>query len=439
MRKDIEIVGAGAGRGIDSSAVPGATRRNELERLDREHEAVAINITNDGGAAHGGGQSTHLKEGFDAIEISENLTVAYVRPGNGWADCGGGGNLAPGFVRIGDAALHVLRGLLHALEDGAADQFGDLRDYGVSEPFKSVCSIGNPISHSTHVGFSPPRLPELTPSTMPTDRGSEDCCRPGALLIPALKSPALGVGHIVTQRFRLTDLFVSKFNASLDVHRRSMWSDAAGVGTECVGLKVSDDPDAVASVMCANVGSWYAVPLRIIPDRGQVSENSAHSSTKQRCDVLHDDEARSKLASKAHDFTPESRAFSSEPCSKSRKGQVLAGEASADDIDGNSVSSQNIGAEFSNVMVARHLRPVFRQHAAGKFFDLAKGDRLETASAFEAKRESANAAEEVENAQLLHSPLHQMNSAHHSKPACEGEEGDKGEGADHAARAFAGR
>jgi hypothetical protein len=37
-----------------------------------------------------------------------------------------------------------------------ADDFWDLRDDGISEGFKSVHPGGNPISHSTHVGFNFP-------------------------------------------------------------------------------------------------------------------------------------------------------------------------------------------------------------------------------------------------------------------------------------------
>jgi hypothetical protein len=43
----------------------------------------------------------------------------------------------------------------------------------------------------------------------------------------------------------------------------------------------------------ADGGSWDTIPDRIIPERGQVSENSSHPETKQAWDVLHDDEARS--------------------------------------------------------------------------------------------------------------------------------------------------
>jgi len=146
--------------------------------------------------------------------------------------------------------------------------------------------------------------------------------------VPAASSLADGVGHIDTQRFSVTDLFVSKFSASCDVHSRTIWSDAVGVGTEWEGFAtmpsanalvgsgarksrgdlpperiavafvllasgVGNNPEPVAAVRGANGGSWYAVPPRIIPERGQVSENVSKPSTKERCDVFHDDEGGS--------------------------------------------------------------------------------------------------------------------------------------------------
>ena len=36
----------------------------------------------------------------------------------------------------------------------APNDFRDLRDDGVAESFKAVHSSGNPMSHSTHVGFN---------------------------------------------------------------------------------------------------------------------------------------------------------------------------------------------------------------------------------------------------------------------------------------------
>jgi hypothetical protein len=71
--------------------------------------------------------------------------------------------------------------------------------------------------------------------------------------------------------------------------------DASGVGNK---------PESVAAVRGTNGGSWYAVPLRVIPERGQVSENFSKPSTKQCCDVLHDDESGSYFANQARVLAP---------------------------------------------------------------------------------------------------------------------------------------
>lgn len=75
---------------------------------------------------------------------------------------------------------------------------------------------------------------------------------------------------------------------------------------------------------------------------------------------------------------------------------VLAGEAAANDV--NSSCGKSVGCERSDVIVNRDSRPMLRQHAPAEWINLAERDRLETASALEAKAEPANAAEEVEDA-----------------------------------------
>jgi hypothetical protein len=72
---------------------------------------------------------------------------------------------------------------------------------------------------------------------------------------------------------------------------------------------------------------------------------------------------------------------------------VLTGEAPADDINGNSVSLQSIGGEGSNIVIARNIRPMLRQHAPAERVNLAERDGLESACAFKPKREAADAAE----------------------------------------------
>jgi hypothetical protein len=46
--------------------------------------------------------------------------------------------------------------------DRPPDHFDDLRDDGVSEASQAVHSGGNPMSHSTHVGFNVPIPSERT-------------------------------------------------------------------------------------------------------------------------------------------------------------------------------------------------------------------------------------------------------------------------------------
>jgi hypothetical protein len=169
---------------------------------------------------------------------------------------------------------------------------------------------------------------------------------------------------------------------------------------------VGNNPDPISDVRGANVGSWYAVPLRIIPDRGKRTENVAHPVIKQLCDVLHENDAGSKLANETGELEPQARTVSEKTRSLASGRNILAREPSADRVNGNSIGSKPVGGEFADVMVAGHLWPVFRQHAAGKVFDFAEGDGLETARAFKAKGKPADAAEQVKEAQLahLHSP-----------------------------------
>ncbi len=153
---------------------------------------------------------------------------------------------------------------------------------------------------------------------------------------------------------------------------------------------VGHNPEPVAAVRGTNGGSWYAMPLRIVPDRGQVSENSCKPPSKQSCDVLHDDVERSKLVNKTGIFRPKAASLSREPCPLSCEADILTGEAATDDIDGADLFAR----EGSHVMVAGNLRPMFRQHAPAEWIDLAKGDGLESARSLKPKVEPADAGEQ---------------------------------------------
>ena len=74
-----------------------------------------------------------------------------------------------------------------------------------------------------------------------------------------------------------------------------VWPPAVGVGS---------NPDSLPEMKCSNVRRRKHSPVRIVPERGQVSENSSHPESKQPWDVLHDHVARSKVANGSGILSP---------------------------------------------------------------------------------------------------------------------------------------
>jgi hypothetical protein len=203
------------------------------------------------------------------------------------------------------------------------------------------------MSHSTHVGFSCPDVSVARAAA----RGSVSCDFSYVLgSVPSFQSLAFGVGHFVTAVAKPSPLVglaplrlwlpftVGVGHTCTAVSRRWFGSpasisfalgpfaiDALGVGhfvtksisvspawipvggglfrfavelracfeSPAVGVGVRNKPEPVPPVRGAEGGSRYAVPLRVIPARGQVPDNSAKSSSKESCDVFHDDVAGS--------------------------------------------------------------------------------------------------------------------------------------------------
>lgn len=150
----------------------------------------------------------------------------------------------------------------------------------------------------------------------------------------------------------------------------------------------------------ANVGSWNAVPFRVIPERGQVPENGSESSPEKRGDIFHDDVSGSNLANKTGVFTPEAAAFTCEPRAFASRGDILAGKSSANNVGCDAIRAQSADGEGLDIVIDRHLRPVFRQHAARERFDLAEGDRLKAARPLKAQAEAADARKEIKHSEL---------------------------------------
>jgi hypothetical protein len=116
---------------------------------------------------------------------------------------------------------------------------------------------------------------------------------------------------------------------------------------------VCNKPEPVAAVRGAKGRSGKAVPLRVIPERGQVSKHSPESSSKESCDVLHDDVAGSKLANESRILCPKTRTVSVDPGSLSGEADVLAGEPAAEDIDVWHRHGHSPDFTFSDVIVLR--------------------------------------------------------------------------------------
>lgn len=90
-------------------------------------------------------------------------------------------------------------------------------------------------------------------------------CPPLAL---PFQSFALGVGHILTKSVSVVPLWcllsVDLFAVAFAV---LLWSFITGVGTFCKA------PPPLAQVRSASIGSGYNRPARVIPQRGQVSDD----------------------------------------------------------------------------------------------------------------------------------------------------------------------
>jgi len=163
-------------------------------------------------------------------------------------------------------------------------------------------------------------------------------------------------------------------------------SDVLGVG-QVVGFAagVGNNPDPVPPVRGTNGCRWYAVPLRVIPERGQVAENSSNSPSKQSCDVLHDDVAGSKLANESCVLGPKTRAGSVESGPFAGDGEILAWKPARKDIDW----FKAVGPDVSDVGVDRDSRPVSVEDAGAVGVLLAEPACSESGS-FESKLEAAD-------------------------------------------------
>lgn len=113
-------------------------------------------------------------------------------------------------------------------------------------------------------------------------------------------------------------------------------------------------------------GSRYAMPLRIKPDLGQRPENNVQPPSKQRCHVLQHNDSRSELSNHANGLEKQSASLTRKSCPKSGVGNILAGEAAADDIDSPFAFGWWKG---SNVVPSSGVGPMLGENSLAVFVD----------------------------------------------------------------------
>lgn len=165
-----------------------------------------------------------------------------------------------------------------------------------------------------------------------------------------------------------------------------------------------DDEETLSPVRGSDVGSTEIEPDRIVPRFGKVSENGSQSARSERCDVLHDDDAGSKLASDARELEPQTAALTCEASALPCVRHVLAGEPTAEDVDGGRISGDG-----SHVVESKSVGPVSREDAAAPRIGLALPRRLTVESsiaqrAFNPEVKAADAAEERADAEHHRTP-----------------------------------
>jgi hypothetical protein len=125
-----------------------------------------------------------------------------------------------------------------------------------------------------------------------------------------------------------------------------------------------------------NGGSWYAVPFRVVPDRGQVCGNLIEAARAEGRNVFHDRVARSNLPNETGVFSPEAGAFAGKPRAFARRADVLAGKAAADDVGEDAMLFQSSRRQRPHVLEDRDGGPVLTENTAGVAVLLTERDRV---------------------------------------------------------------
>jgi hypothetical protein len=96
---------------------------------------------------------------------------------------------------------------------------------------------------------------------------------------------------------------------------------------------VGQNPDSLPSVWRSGVDSSQHTPLRIIPHRGQVPENSSKPARSEHWGVFHEHEARSHFANQPSHLSPQSASLSVNACAFAGCADVLTWESTTHNVN----------------------------------------------------------------------------------------------------------
>lgn len=242
----------------------------------------------------------------------------------------------------------------------------------------SVHPGGKPISISTHSGFNEPAI---CSSSLP---------RCFSAIFERVPIEARGVPHEIATcsvsgrpRFGGLSPFVA-YPSPLVEDRPARLSLPL---TVTVG-QGSDDEDARASMRGADILGRNSQSGRVVAKFVQVLPHRAQPADRAGRDVLDDGEVRAKSIEDTAILLPQPRARASESGALARTTHVLAGEASAHDVD----LAEHVGPGETNVGdAAVSAWPMPREHSATERVDLhLPSDRPEPGR-FEAELKTADA------------------------------------------------
>jgi hypothetical protein len=169
------------------------------------------------------------------------------------------------------------------------------------------------------------------------------------------------------------------------------------VCSEAVG--VGQDEESVPSVGSANGSRWDTIPLRIIPERGQVPENAVESVVSECGHVFHEDEAGSNFANDAGKVRPEARPRPFDARLPASVADVLAGEPATDEV-----GASWLGVEVSDIWGAGDSRPMACKDSPGVGVGFTLPNGVPEPGLFQAEFEAADAAEEGADSEAIQAP-----------------------------------